>query len=344
MLNIGDSLLLPEHTKYRVKCHSEKEVSNMKAIAINEFGGRDKLQLMDLSVPTVRKGEILVQVKAAGVNPVDWKIREGYIKDRFPYEFPIIMGWDASGIVEQTGPEVTRFKQGDEIFAYCRKPIIHGGSYAEYILLEEEHAAIKPKNISFEEAASIPLAALTAYQSLLDAAKISPGETVLIHAAAGGVGGFGVQLAKDHGAVVWATASSGNKEYIQDLGASQVVDYTQKDFRKAVRSHYPDGVDVVFDCVGGDVLQKSAEIVKGGGRLVTIVGDPTGLVRSDIHKEFVFVAPNSTQLTELARMVEQGRVKTHLSQVFPFGLVEARKAHEISESGHTRGKMVLVLP
>ena len=315
----------------------------MKAIAINEFGDRDTLQLMDLPVPEIKPGEILVKVKAAGVNPVDWKIREGYIKDLFPYEFPIILGWDASGIVEQAGEKVTRFKEGDEIFAYCRKPIVQGGAYAEYIVLEEEHAAIKPKNISFEEAASIPLAALTAYQSLFDAAKINPGETVLIHAAAGGVGGFGVQLARDHGAVVWGTASGRNKEYVEDLGAARVVDYNQVDFCDSVRSEYPDGVDVVFDCVGGDVLARSAEIVKQGGRLISIVDDPTGLARSDIYKEFVFVAPNSAQLTELAGMVEQGRLKTHLSQVFPFGLEEAKRAHELSESVSTRGKMVLVL-
>jgi NADPH:quinone reductase-like Zn-dependent oxidoreductase len=315
----------------------------MKAIAINEFGGRDTLQLMNLPVPEIKPGEILVRVKAAGINPVDWKIREGYIKDLFPYEFPIILGWDAAGIVEQAGPAVTRFRQGDEIFAYCRKPMVQGGAYAEYIVLEEEHAAIKPKNISFEEAASIPLAALTAYQSLFDAAKINPGETVLIHAAAGGVGGFGVQLAKDHGAVVWGTASGRNEEYVQDLGATQVVDYNHVDFRNSVRSEYPDGVDVVFDCVGGEVLEKSADIVNKGGRLISIVDDPTGLVRKDIDKEFVFVAPNNTQLTELARMVEQGRLKTQLSQIFPFGLEEARRAHELSESSRTRGKMVFVI-
>jgi len=315
----------------------------MKAIAINEFGKRDKLQLMDLPVPEIKAGEILVRVKAAGVNPVDWKIREGYIKDLFPYEFPIILGWDAAGIVEQTGEEVTRFTEGDEIFAYCRKPLVHGGAYAEYIVLEEEHAAIMPKDTSFAEATSIPLAALTAYQSLFDAAQLQSGEIVLIHAAAGGVGGFGVQLARDRGATVWGTASGHNHEYVQDLGAARAVDYNQVDFRDSVRSEYPDGVDVVFDCVGGDVLEKSAEIVKQGGRLISIVDDPTGLARIDILKEFVFVAPNSAQLTELARMVDQGRLKTHLSQIFPFGLEEARKAHELSESGRTRGKMVLVL-
>ena len=315
----------------------------MKAIAINEFGGRDKLQFMDLPVPAIKPGEILVRVKAAGVNPVDWKIREGYIKDLFPYQFPIILGWDAAGIVEQAGGEVTRFTGGDEIFAYCRKPLVHGGAYSEYIVLEEEHTAIKPKNTSFEEAASIPLAALTAYQSLFDAAKLQPGETVLIHAAAGGVGGFGVQLAKDRGATVWGTASGHSSEYVQDLGGDRVVDYPQVDFREAVRSEYPDGVDVVFDCVGGEVLQKSTDIVKKGGRLISIVDDPAGLDRADIHSDFVFVAPNSSQLAELAQMVEQGRLRTHLSQVFPFGLEEAQKAHELSESGRTRGKMVLVL-
>ena len=142
---------------------------------------------------------------------------------------------------------------------------------------------------------------------------------------------------------MWGTASGHNKKYVQDLGASEIVDYTQEDFRQAIRSHCPDGVDVVFDCVGGEVLQKSIDIVRQGGRLISIVDDPTGLARSDVHKEFVFVAPNSAQLTELALMVEQGRLKTHLSQVFPFNQEEARKALELSESGHTRGKMVLVL-
>ena len=245
--------------------------------------------------------------------------------------------------MEQAGEEVTRFTEGDEIFAYCRKPLVHGGAYSEYIVLEEEHAAIKPKNTSFEEAASIPLAALTAYQSLFDAAKLQSGETVLVHAAAGGVGGFGVQLAKDRGATVWGTASGHNREYIQDLGGDRVVDYPQVDFREAVRSEYPDGVDLVFDCVGGEVLQKSTDIIKKGGRLISIVDDPAGLDRADIHSDFVFVAPNSSQLAELAQMVEQGRLRTHLSQVFPFGLEEARRAHELSESGRTRGKMVLVL-
>jgi len=313
----------------------------MKAIAIREFGGRDKLEPMDLPVPEVGAGEVLVRVKGAGVNPVDWKIREGRLKDLFPHRFPLIPGWDAAGIVEKIGPGVTRFRVGDEIFAYCRKPVVQGGAYAEYIALKEEHMAVKPRNTTFTEAAGIPLAALTAYQALVDAAGARSGERVLIHAAAGGVGGFGVQIAKDRGALVWGTAGSRNEDYVRSLGADRVIDYSRDDFRKVVRSAYPDGVDVVFDCVGGDVLKKSVEIVRKGGRLISIVDslDERSLGRADIRFEFVFVAPNSKELSELGQMVEQGRLRVHLEEVLP--LEAAAKAHELSESRHTRGKIVL---
>ena len=315
----------------------------MKAIAIREFGGRDKLERMDLPVPEVGEGEVLVRVKGAGVNPVDWKIREGRLKDLFPHRFPLIPGWDAAGIVERIGPGVTRFQVGDEIFAYCRKPVVQGGAYAEYIALAEEHMAFKPRNTTFTEAAGIPLTALTAYQALVDAARVKSGERVLIHAAAGGVGGFGVQIAKDRGALVWGTAGSRNGDYVRSLGAERVIDYRRDDFRKVVQSAYPDGVDVVFDCVGGDVLKKSVEIVRKGGRLISIVDslDEGSLGRADIRFEFVFVAPNSKELSELGQMVEKGRLKVHLEEVLP--LEAAAKAHELSESRHTRGKIVLVV-
>lgn len=313
----------------------------MKAIAIREFGGRDKLEPMDLPVPEVGKGEILVRVKGAGVNPVDWKIREGWLTDLFPHRFPLIPGWDAAGIVERIGPGVTRFRVGDEVFAYCRKPVVQGGAYAEYIALTEDHLAFKPRNTTFTEAAGIPLTALTAYQALVNAARIKSGERVLIHAAAGGVGGFGVQIAKDRGALVWGTAGSRNGDYVRSLGAERVIDYSREDFRKTVRSVYPDGVDVVFDCVGGDVLKKSVEIVRKGGRLISIVDslDEGSLGRADIRFEFVFVAPNSTELSDLGQMVEEGRLRVHLEEVLP--LEAAAKAHKLSESRHTRGKIVL---
>jgi NADPH:quinone reductase-like Zn-dependent oxidoreductase len=203
--------------------------------------------------------------------------------------------------------------------------------------------AFKPRNTTFTEAAGIPLTALTAYQALVDAARVKSGERVLIHAAAGGVGGFGVQIAKDRGALVWGTAGSRNGDYVRSLGAERVIDYRRDDFRKVVQSAYPDGVDVVFDCVGGDVLKKSVEIVRKGGRLISIVDslDEGSLGRADIRFEFVFVAPNSKELSELGQMVEKGRLKVHLEEVLP--LEAAAKAHELSESRHTRGKIVLVV-
>ena len=313
----------------------------MKAIAIRGFGGRDKLERMDLPIPEAGRGEVLVRVRAAAVNPVDWKIREGWLKDRFPHKFPLVPGWDVAGVVGKVGEGVTRFKAGDDVFAYCRKPVVQGGAYAEYILLSEEHLGLKPKNTSFTEAAGIPLASLTAYQALVGAAKVKAGERVLIHAAAGGVGGFGVQIARDRGAVVWGTASSRNEEYVRDLGAERVIDYTRDDFGKAVRSVYPDGVDVVFDCVGGEVLKKSIEVVRKGGRLISIVDSPDeqSLRQRDIRFEFVFVAPNAVELKAIGEMVQQRRLRVHLSKVLP--LADAREAHGLIESGHTRGKIVL---
>jgi NADPH:quinone reductase-like Zn-dependent oxidoreductase len=290
----------------------------MKAIAIEEYGGREKLKVMDVPKPVPQPGEVLIRIMAAGVNPVDCKIRQGYLKDRLPNRFPLIPGWDAAGV------------------AYCRKPVIQHGTYAEYVSVPETYVAAKPRNLSFEEAASIPLAALTAYQSLFDAAGLGRGQNVLIHAAAGGVGGFAVQLARDRGATIWATASRKNHEYVRGLGAHHVIDYTACDFREKARN-----MDVVFDTVGGDVQIRSADCVKKGGVLVSILAyqDEAALKAKGIVTKYVFVTPNASQLAELAAMAEQGRLKTHLAAVFP--LEEAAQAHEMIESRHTRGKIVL---
>ena len=313
----------------------------MKAIAIPEFGGRDKLQLMDLPVPPVGVRDVLLQVKAAGVNPVDWKIREGFLRDMMPHEFPVILGWDAAGIVTKVGENVTRFKTGDEVYAYCLTAVVHHGSYAQYIALPENNLALKPRTLPFEEAATIPLAALTAYQSLFDAADLQQGESVLIHAAAGGVGGFAVQLARHRGARVFGTASPSNHEYVKSLGADILIDYNTQDFRHVIRETSPGGVDVVLDCVGGDVVEQSLDILKAHGRLVTIA--EAGLVKKlserGVNAHFVFVAPNSSQLHEIAGLTESGKFSTHVSARFT--LEEAAKAHELLESQHVRGKVVL---
>lgn len=316
----------------------------MKAIAIQEFGGRDTLQLMDLPIPEVGPQEVLIRIKAAGVNPVDWKIREGFLRDFLPHEFPIILGWDAAGIVEKVGAEVKGHQVGDEVYTYCRLPVVQNGTYAEYVVLPGDIVAKKSANLSFEQAASIPLAGLTAYQSLFDAGNLQRGETVLIHAAAGGVGGFAIQLAKRHGATVIGTASPHNHEYLRELGADRVIDYSTQDFRQVIREWYPSGVDLVYDCIGGDALEQSVEILNSTGRLITIVesGQVATMKAQGINVQFVFVAPNAQQLEALSQMADQGALQTHVSGTFP--LEEAAQAHEALETHHVKGKLVLTMP
>ncbi len=308
----------------------------MRAMAIREFGGRDTLQLMDLPVPPAGPRDVLIQVRAAGVNPVDWKIREGLLREMLPHVFPVIPGWDVAGIVREAGTEVTRVAVGDPVYAYGRLPTVQWGAYADLMALPEDLVCRKPATLSFEEAASIPLAALTAQQSLFDAARLRADETVLIHAAAGGVGGFAVQLAKQAGATVIGTASARNHEYLLGLGADRVIDYTRRDFRREIRAWYPDGIDVVYDCVGGDVPERSVEVLKTNGRLVTIAGRDQAAA---LNAHFVFVAPNAPQLEALTGLAERGLLTTHLAKVFP--LEEAADAHALLETGHVRGKVVL---
>jgi len=289
----------------------------------------------------IKEDEILIAVKAAGVNPVDWKVRQGYLRERLPHVFPVILGWDAAGVVEKTGARVKRFKAGDEVYAYCRKPVVQHGAYAEYIALPEGQAALKPKNMSFEEAATVPLAALTAYQALFDNAKLRKNDTVLVHAAAGGVGTFAVQLAKVRGAAVVGTASGKNHAYLRDLGVEELIDYTVGDFREAMRNAHPKGVNVVLDTIGGEVLLRSAEILVKGGRIVSLI-DAAGIDKlkgQGVKAYYVFVSPNAGQLAALAKMIEKGALRTSICAVFP--LAEAARAHELSETGHVAGKIVL---
>lgn len=315
----------------------------MKAVAIEEFGGRDRLKLVDLPLPEPLPDEILIKVEAAGVNPVDWKIRQGLLQDRLPHQFPIVLGWDAAGRVAKVGAKVQHFIARDEVYAYCRKRIIRDGAYAEYVAVPENNAALKPKNMPFDKAATVPLAALTAYQSLFDAAELKAGETVMIHAAAGGVGTYAVQLARNIGAVILGTASLENHRYLRELGVSEPIDYVNSDFRQTVRQKYPQGLDVVFDCVGGDVFEKSVAILKKGGRLVSIV-EPEGvkqLQADGINAKYVFVAPHRRQLSWLTNMIEAGKLAAFIAHALP--LEEAAEAHKFSETGHTRGKIVLIV-
>lgn len=306
----------------------------MRAIGIHEFGGRDKLELLELPEPKVPPDFVKIEIRAAGVNPVDWKIREGRSEPRFPVVFPVVPGWDAAGIVAEVGPAVTDFAPGDEVFAYCRKHFLGEGTYAEYVSVPDASVARKPDSLTFEAAAAIPLAALTAYQALFLAAGLTAGERVLVSAAAGGVGSFAVQLAIDAGAEVIGVASEQHRDRVLELGAYEVIDRT-RDVVEATRELVPDGVDVVFDLYGGERL---GDAVRDEGRLVTIAV-PSSYGERGVVSSYVFVRPDGEQLEELAALADDGRLLVDLAEVLP--LEEAARAQELSEDGHVRGKLVL---
>jgi NADPH2:quinone reductase len=306
----------------------------VRAIGIREFGGRDKLELLDLPEPRVAPDGVKIRVRAAGVNPVDWKLREGRLEPRFPHVFPVVPGWDAAGVVEEVGPAVVELAPGDEVIAYCRKHFVGEGTYAELVSVPVGFVAPKPETASFEQAAGLPLVALTAYQALFFSAGLTAGESVLVQAAAGGVGSTAVQLAVDAGAEVIGVASEANRDHVLALGAYEVVDRAG-DVAAAVRELVPEGVDVAFDVYGDERL---GDAVRDGGRIVSIAAPPTYRER-DVLPSYVFVRPNGEELEELARLYDDGRLVVELQEVLP--LEEAARAHELSEAGHVRGKLVL---
>jgi NADPH:quinone reductase-like Zn-dependent oxidoreductase len=313
----------------------------MKAIVIHEFGGSDQLTLTDVPTPAPAPGEVLIQTRFAAVNPVDWKIREGYLKGMFPHGFPLIPGWDAAGVVQAVGEGVSDLSVGDAVYAYCRKPEVQWGTYAEYVTFPAEHVAPKPVDIGFAEAAAMPLASLTAWQSLVGFAELKKGETVLIHAGAGGVGSYAIQFARHLGARVITTASAGNHAYVTSLGAEVVVDYRKDDFVAVVGDLHPKGVDVVFDLIGNESQPRNYEILKKGGRLVSIVSAPDQALAeaAGVRAGFVFVSPRGDHLREIAALVNAGAVRPPPVKVFP--LSDASAAQDESEGGHVRGKLVL---
>jgi len=285
-------------------------------------------------VPGRHRAKLLIRVEAASVNPVDWKIREGYLREMLPHSLPLIMGWDVSGVVAATGPGVTRFKVGDEVFS--RPDLLRDGTYAEYTVIREAEVAFKPASVDHLHAAAIPLAGITAWQSLIEAAWLAPGQRVLIHGAAGGVGSYAVQLAKWRGAQVIATASPHNHDYMRGLGADETVDYRRAGFEEAIGK-----VDVVFDTIGGETQERSWQMLKKGGILVSIIAPPSAdkAAAYGVRQAFVFIQPDAAVLAELAKLVDNGNLRIYLEEVLP--LAEARRAQEMSQGGHVRGKIVL---
>lgn len=306
----------------------------MKAVQINRFGDRSVLVLKDdVDVPTPAKNEVLIKVKSASVNPVDWKIREGYLQGMLNHPLPLTLGWDVSGEVVATGEQVTELQIGDAV--YSRPDIFKQGSYAEYITVDVAEVAIKPHIFSWQEAAGVPLAGLTAWQALFDNAKLEAGERVLIHAGSGAVGQFAIQLAKLRGAYVYTTTSAKNTELVLSLGADEAIDYHKVDF-----SELRD-IDVVLDTIGGDTQTKSFKTLKKGGRLVAITDNPDESVAAEygVLASFSFVQPSSDQLAQLADIADAGNLKVNIDS--EFDLDQVASAHERSETGRAHGKIII---
>ena len=312
--------------------HADKPT--MKAVVIHEYGGPEVLKYEDVPQPEPKQDQLRIHVIAAGVNPVDGMIRSGMFDKEGRRAFPVILGGDISGVVERVGSNITKFKSGDPVFAYVS--LDNSGGYAQYAVVTEREAAPKPKSLTYVEAAAVPIVALTAWQALIDTAKLKAGQTVLIHGGSGGVGSFAIQIAKAHGAKVIATASAANQELLKQLGADVAIDYTKQNFENVAKD-----VDVVLDSIGKDTLARSYGVVKKGGIIVSLVArpDPAELEKHGIRGEALSVDPNSDELSEIGKLIDEKKINVIVSQTFP--LSEARKAQEQVATGHTRGKIVL---
>lgn len=303
----------------------------IQAIRVHNYGELDVLTLEAIAQPEPQPNEVLIRVQAAGVNPLDWKIRAGYMKEIFPMPLPFTPGMDVAGIVEAIGADVKALQVGQEVYGELRM-----GAYAQFATAPQDAIAPKPKTLDFVEAASVPMVAMTAYQGLFDHADLKPGQTVLIHAASGGVGMFAVQFAKSKGAHVIGTASAANAEFVRSLGADQVIDYNATPFEQVVEN-----VDVVLDTLGGDTQARSYSVVKPGGIMVSTAAPPDAQKAEErgIRAEMMNMKPSTSLLEEIASLLDSGQVKTIVAQTF--SLSEARQAQELSQGGHVRGKIVL---
>ncbi|WP_433780411.1 NADP-dependent oxidoreductase [Flavobacterium anhuiense] len=313
----------------------------MRAIILNEPGDANQLHYTEIPKPEPLENEVLIQVKAISINPVDVKTRAGKgVYGRLKEESPLIIGWDISGVVEKTGSKVTQFKKGDAVFGMVNFPG-HGKAYAEYVAAPETHLALKPANISFEQAAAATLVALTAYQALVHHAKVQAGQNILVHAASGGVGHIAIQIAKYLGAAVTGTSSLKNKEFVLGLGAGKHIDYNTYDWNS-----HQDSFDFILDTIGGDNIDKSIEVTKKGGTLISI---STGLNEKVTEKAklkgiegyFILVQSNGEDMKAIADLLEKGIIKPFVSETFPFD--KMKEAHLQQETGRTKGKIIITL-
>ncbi|MCK6625329.1 MAG: NADP-dependent oxidoreductase [Anaerolineae bacterium] len=314
---------------------------SMQAIRVHQYGGPEQLKLEEVPRPQPRAGEVLIRVHAAGVLPAEWKMRQGFFKDVFPISFPYIPGSAVAGVVEEVGPGVTTFQKGQAVFGRTTN-----GAYAEYTTTAVEPPALtpqtfsllalKPDALSFDEAATLSGGATIAWTALFEDGALQAGQRVLIHGAAGGVGLYAVQFAKWKGAQVIATASTANVGFVRSLGAETVVDYTVTPFEQAAHE-----VDLVLDTIGGETLQRSMNLVRPGGTLVSLLEQPSPekAQKRGIRAMKNAVTPTSDTLQMIARLMIEGQVRAVIGKIFP--LHEARQAHELSQTGHGHGRIVL---
>ena len=313
----------------------------MRAIAEERFGG--PITLMDLPVPEIGRGEVLIRVRAAGVNPFDWMVADGALEGEQKHRFPLILGFDAAGVIERVGAGVTELAEGDEVYGYLFKAVIGGGSYAEYVSAPATIVAKKPESVGFAEAAALPTPGLAA-MDLVDAVNLREGETVLIVGATGGVGSYAVQLAARRGARVIATARRANEAFVRELGAAETIDHSREDVIDAVLVAHPDGIEAIVDVVSDPkLLRRMAGLVKKGGRIASSVyaADVESLAERGVRATNVGMQPEARRLGELARLVDTGEISVQLERTFP--LEKAPEALAESRTGHVRGKIVLLV-
>ncbi|MCK0117726.1 NADP-dependent oxidoreductase [Isoptericola sp. S6320L] len=305
----------------------------MRAITYSHYGDADVLEFTEQPDPHPGADAVVVRVRAASVNPVDWKVRQGYLDGLMDAHFPVVPGWDVAGVVEQVGLDTPEYAVGDEVYGYVRTDVVHGGTFAELVAAPVRTLARKPRSLTFEEAAAVPLAGLTALQTIRRSG-VRDGHTVLVHAAAGGVGAFAVQIARSLGARVIGTASEANHEFLRSLGAEPV---TYGDgLAERVRELAPDGVDVALDYVGGDAVATSAAVLADGGTITSIT-DPAA--RDEHGGQYVWVRPSTSDLDDLAAMFDAGTLRVEVAETYE--LADAPAAHRASEGGHVRGKIVV---
>ena len=310
----------------------------MQALRVHAYGSPDGLRIDTVAMPPCSDDEVLVRVHAASINPVDWKVCDGILKTQLIMQMPFIPGGDFSGTVTKAGAAVTAWRPGDEVFGMTSTPGYRAGAFAQFVAVKATDVAKKPLRFDHVQAASVPLAALTAWQAVFDRAALRKGQNILIHAGAGGVGGFAVQFAREAGACVITTTSAGNADYVRALGADQVIDYHAMRFEDGLKD-----LDVVIDLLGGDVQARSYTVLRPGGVLVNAWGAimEAQSRAAGVRGVKVAVAANGAQLDEISKLIDAGKVNTAIAKTFPYN--EAEKGLAMSRTGHVRGKVVLTM-